>query len=163
MGNRFREFNNYHTLILAHGVMAALTFLLFIPSAIMLMRFKRHHQNALRYHAWLQILAFLVATAVIILGFIAVGPKRSLSNPHHGIGLALYVMIVFQFFGGAWLRHKLRKKRPSHGLLRSLVSPPCCAQTRRLTCHVASSLARSDDCTPRHCPGSPRHYALWFA
>ncbi|KAI4260095.1 MAG: hypothetical protein LQ352_000474 [Teloschistes flavicans] len=121
MGNRFREFNNYHTLILAHGVMAALTFLLFIPSAIMLMRFKRHHQNALRYHAWLQILAFLVATAVIILGFIAVGPKRSLSNPHHGIGLALYVMIVFQFFGGAWLRHKLRKKRPSHGLLRSLL------------------------------------------
>ncbi|KAL8778919.1 MAG: hypothetical protein Q9194_001714 [Teloschistes cf. exilis] len=121
MGNRFRELNNYHTLILAHGIMAALTFLLFIPAAILLMRFKRHRLNARRFHAWLQILAFLVVTAVIIVGFIAVGPKRSLTNPHHGIGLALYVMIVFQFFGGAWIRHQLQKKRPSNGLLRVLL------------------------------------------
>ncbi|KAI4096512.1 MAG: hypothetical protein LQ344_001020 [Seirophora lacunosa] len=121
MGNRFREFNGYHNLILAHGVMAALTFLLFVPSAIMLMRFKRHRPNAVRFHVWLQILTFLLATAIIILGFVAVGPERSLSNPHHGIGLALYVMIVLQFFGGAWIRHKERKKRASYGLLRILL------------------------------------------
>lgn len=102
--------------------MAALTFLLFVPSAIMLMRFKKHRPNAVRFHVWLQILTFLLATAIIILGFVAVGPERSLSNPHHGIGLALYVMIVFQFFGGAWIRHKQKKKRPSYGLLRILVS-----------------------------------------
>lgn len=163
MGNRFRELNNYHTLILAHGIMAALTFLLFIPAAILLMRFKRHRPNARRFHAWLQILAFLVVTAVIILGFIAVGPKRSLTNPHHGIGLALYVMIVFQFFGGAWIRHQLKKKRPSNGLLRVLVSPTYCAESRCLTCHVAPPLAWSDDCTPRYCAGSPRSYAVRLA
>ncbi|KAL8656497.1 MAG: hypothetical protein Q9210_000212 [Variospora velana] len=121
MGNRFREFNGYHNLILAHGVMAALTFLLFVPSAIMLMRFKKHRPNAVRFHVWLQILTFLLGTAIIILGFVAVGPERGLSNPHHGIGLALYVMIVFQFFGGAWIRHKEKKKRPSYGLLRILL------------------------------------------
>ncbi|KAL8966876.1 MAG: hypothetical protein Q9183_003171 [Haloplaca sp. 2 TL-2023] len=121
MGNRFREFNGYHNLILAHGVMAALTFLLFVPTAIMLMRFKRHRSNALRYHVWLQILTFLLATALIVLGFVAVGPKRSLTNPHHGIGLALYLMIVVQFLGGAWIRHKMRKKRPSYGLMRVLL------------------------------------------
>ncbi|KAL8842645.1 MAG: hypothetical protein Q9170_000420 [Blastenia crenularia] len=121
MGNRFRELNGYRNLILAHGVMAALTFLLFVPSAIMFMRFKRHRPNAVRFHVWLQILTFLTATVIIILGFVAVGPKRSLTNPHHGIGLALYVMIVFQFFGGAWIRRKERKKRPSYGLMRILL------------------------------------------
>ncbi|KAL9606283.1 MAG: hypothetical protein Q9179_000558 [Wetmoreana sp. 5 TL-2023] len=121
MGNRFRDLHQYHNLILAHGVMAALTFLLFVPSAIMLMRFKRHRLNALRFHVWLQILTFLLSTVIIVLGFIAVGPKRSLTNPHHGIGVALYVMIVFQFLGGAWIRHKLKKKRPSYGLMRTLL------------------------------------------
>ncbi|KAL8943597.1 MAG: hypothetical protein Q9216_000962 [Gyalolechia sp. 2 TL-2023] len=121
MGNRFRDLNGYHNLILAHGIMAALTFLLFVPAAIMFMRFKRHRPNAVRFHIWLQILTFLTATVIIILGFVAVGPERSLTNPHHGIGLAIYIMIVVQFFGGAWIRHKERKKRPSYGLMRILL------------------------------------------
>ncbi|KAL8708199.1 MAG: hypothetical protein Q9220_006869 [cf. Caloplaca sp. 1 TL-2023] len=121
MGNRFRELGQYHKLILAHGVMAALTFLLFVPAAILLMRFKRHRPNAIRFHIWLQVLTFLMATVIIILGFLAVGPERSLTNPHHGIGVALYVMIFVQFFGGAWIRHKDRKKRASYGLLRRLL------------------------------------------
>lgn len=143
MGNRFREFNGYHNLILAHGVMAALTFLLFVPSAIMLMRFKRHRPNAVRFHVWLQILTFLLATAIIILGFVAVGPERSLSNPHHGIGLALYVMIVLQFFGGAWIRHKERKKRASYGLLRILVSS--CALGALYVAHMRHSYITGSD------------------
>lgn len=124
MGNRFRDFNGYHTLILAHGIMAALTFLLIVPSAIMFMRYKRHRPNAIRFHIWLQILTLLMATALIILGFIAVGPERSLTNPHHGIGVAIYVMIVFQFLGGAWIRRKDRKKKASFGWMRKLVSFP---------------------------------------
>ncbi|KAL8999494.1 MAG: hypothetical protein Q9169_001699 [Polycauliona sp. 2 TL-2023] len=121
MGNRFRDFDGYHKLILAHGIMAALTFLLIVPSAIMFMRYKRHRPNAIRFHIWLQILTLLIATAIIILGFIAVGPERSLTNPHHGIGVAIYVMIVFQFLGGAWIRHKDRKKKASFGWLRKLL------------------------------------------
>ncbi|KAL8907334.1 MAG: hypothetical protein Q9171_005907, partial [Xanthocarpia ochracea] len=121
MGNRFRELNGYHTLILAHGIMAALTFLLIVPLAIMFMRYKRHRPNAIRSHIWLQILTLLMATAIIILGFIAVGPERSLTNPHHGIGVAIYVLIVFQFLGGAWIRRKDRKKKASFGWMRKLL------------------------------------------
>ncbi|CAO1597869.1 hypothetical protein XANCAGTX0491_001660 [Xanthoria calcicola] len=121
MGNRFRDFDGYHSLILAHGIMAALTFLLIVPSAIMFMRYKRHRPNAIRFHIWLQILTFLMATALIIVGFNAVGPERSLTNPHHGIGVALYVMIVFQFLGGAWIRRRDRKKKASFGWMRKLL------------------------------------------
>ncbi|KAL8733857.1 MAG: hypothetical protein Q9166_001845 [cf. Caloplaca sp. 2 TL-2023] len=121
MGSRFRELTQYHTLILAHGIMAALTFLLIVPSAIMFMRYKRHRPNAIRFHIWLQILTLLMATVIIILGFIAVGPERSLTNPHHGIGVAIYIMIVFQFLGGAWIRRKDRKKRASFGWMRKLL------------------------------------------
>ncbi|KAL8770593.1 MAG: hypothetical protein Q9209_003661 [Squamulea sp. 1 TL-2023] len=121
MGNRFRELDGYHNLILAHGVMAALTFLLIVPLAVMFMRYKRHRPNAIRFHVWLQVLTFLLATAIIILGFIAVGPERSLTNPHHGIGVAIYVMIVFQFLGGAWIRRKDRKKKASFGWMRKLL------------------------------------------
>ncbi|KAL9607116.1 MAG: hypothetical protein Q9167_007942 [Letrouitia subvulpina] len=115
MGNRFRELHQYHTLILAHGIIAAITFLFLIPVAIMLSRFSvRSPRRGQRYHIWLSILAVLLATVVFILGFIAVGPKRSLSNPHHGIGVAIYVLILAETFGGAWIRHKARKHRPTY-------------------------------------------------
>lgn len=151
MGNRFRELNGYHNLILAHGIMASLTFLLFVPSAIMFMRFKRHRPNAVRFHVWLQILTFFMATAIIVLGFIAVGPARKLSNPHHGIGLALYIMIVLQFFGGAWIRHKERKKRPSYGLLRILVS--LCSSVIHYMANMRPSYIIGLD-APLHCLAS---------
>lgn len=47
---------------------------------------------------------------VFVLGWFAVGPMRSLTNPHHGIGLAIYVLILFQaIFGGCI--HRREKKR----------------------------------------------------
>ncbi|KAL9044605.1 MAG: hypothetical protein Q9214_002270 [Letrouitia sp. 1 TL-2023] len=115
MGNRFRELHQYHTLILAHGTIAAITFLFLIPVAVMLSRFSvRSPGRGQRYHIWLSILAVLLATVVFILGFIAVGPERSLSNPHHGIGVAIYVLMLAETFGGAWVRRKARKHRPTY-------------------------------------------------
>ena len=38
----------------------------------------------------------------------AVGPERSLTNPHHGIGVAIYVLIMVQAIGGG-LIHKREK------------------------------------------------------
>ncbi|KAF2709765.1 hypothetical protein K504DRAFT_476996 [Pleomassaria siparia CBS 279.74] len=101
MGNRFRNMAGYHSLILGHGILAAITFLFVVPAAIFMARF--YHRNpriALRVHIWLQIMAVLLSTAVFVLGFQAVGPKRSLTNPHHGIGVALYTLILVQAFGG---------------------------------------------------------------
>jgi predicted permease len=89
--------------------MAVITFLFAIPAAIFIARF--YHQNArraLRLHIWIQITVVFMATVILTLGWLAVGPKRSLTNPHHGIGLALYVLIIFQTLFGS-LIHCIEK------------------------------------------------------
>lgn len=109
MGNRFKGLPEYHQLILGHGVVAAITFLLIVPSAIFIARFYwRNPRLALRLHIYLQILTVFLVTVVFILGWFAVGPERSLTNPHHGIGLAIYVLILVQALGGG-LVHRLEK------------------------------------------------------
>lgn len=101
MGNRFSTLAQYHTLITAHGVLAAMVFLFIVPAAIFYARFyTRRPGTALRYHAYLQILAVLLTTVVFVLGWFAVGPERSLTNPHHGIGVAIYTLILVQIIGG---------------------------------------------------------------
>lgn len=105
MGNRFSTLTQYHSLILGHGVIAAITFLFIIPIAVLIARFySRKPGYAIRYHAYLQVLTVGFSTVVFILGFIAVGPNRNLTNPHHGIGVAIYVMILVQAFGGSLIR-----------------------------------------------------------
>ena len=122
MGNRFREMPQYRSLIRAHGIIAAIIFLVLVPSAILVRRFhKRNYRWALRIHVWLQILTVLLTTVVIILSFIAVGPKRSLTNPHHGIGLAIYVLVLVQFLGGWWIHRKERSRRMLHLSVKAMV------------------------------------------
>ena len=112
MGNRFREMPQYRSLIRAHGTIAAIVFLFLVPTAILVRRYhKRNYRWALRIHVWLQILTVLLLTAAIILSFIAVGPRRNLTNPHHGIGLALYILVLVQFFGGWWIHRKERSRK----------------------------------------------------
>ncbi|KAK5291026.1 hypothetical protein LTR99_010997 [Exophiala xenobiotica] len=101
MGNRFFTMSGYHSLVEAHGIIAAVTFLGAVPLAIFLVRFYgRQPRMALRLHIWLQILTLLLSTVVIILGLMAVGPNRGLTNPHHGIGVAIYVLVWVQVIGG---------------------------------------------------------------
>ncbi|KAK8034762.1 hypothetical protein PG993_009757 [Apiospora rasikravindrae] len=113
MGNRFSTVKQYHSLILAHGVIAAIVFLFIVPIGVMMARFHRGAPGAnIRYHAYLQIFAILLATVVFVTGWFAVGPNRSLTNPHHGIGVAIYTMILVQAVGGRLVRsirkHSLR-------------------------------------------------------
>lgn len=106
MGNRFSTLAQYHTLILAHGILAAMVFLFLVPAAIFSARFyTRRPGTALRYHAYLQILAVLLTTVVFVLGWFAVGPERSLTNPHHGIGVAIYTLILVQIIGGRLIKN----------------------------------------------------------
>ncbi|ODH53609.1 hypothetical protein GX48_00027 [Paracoccidioides brasiliensis] len=115
MGNRFREMAGYHSLIRAHGVLAAITFLCLIPTAILMARFYSPSPYwALRYHIWLHILSLFLSTVVFALGWFAVGPRRSLTNPHHGIGLAIYVMIIVQTFWGWFVHKRTKNKRLYH-------------------------------------------------
>ncbi|KAK8058965.1 hypothetical protein PG994_009413 [Apiospora phragmitis] len=113
MGNRFSTVAQYHSLILAHGVIAAIVFLFIVPIGVMMARFHRGAPGAnIRYHAYLQIFAILLATVVFVTGWFAVGPNRSLTNPHHGIGVAIYTLVLVQAVGGRLIRsirkHSLR-------------------------------------------------------
>ncbi|KAI9788302.1 MAG: hypothetical protein M1816_006988 [Peltula sp. TS41687] len=111
MGNRFAGLPQYHNLIRGHGTVAAITFLVIVPSAILIARFyQRRPAWALRLHIWLQIITVALTTVVFILGWFAVGPNRSLTNPHHGIGLAIYVLILFQAIAGAWVHRREKGK-----------------------------------------------------
>ena len=124
MGNRFRDLSGYSSLIIAHGVMAAVVFLLFVPAGVLVMRYYSHWDSywAHKYHAWLYVLSLLLSTAVFMTGFFAVGPERSLTNPHHGIGVALYVMLISQVFWG-WLAHRLEGGKVNYRLpLKLMVS-----------------------------------------
>ena len=115
MGNRFFTMTGYHGLVEAHGIIAAITFLGIVPLGIFLMRFYgRNPRLALRVHIWLQILTLLLSTVIIILGFQAVGPKRSLTNPHHGIGVAIYVLVWVLILGGCLLHRREKGRRRAH-------------------------------------------------
>ena len=114
MGNRFAGLPQYHQIIKGHAVIAVITFLFIVPAAIMTARFYGRSPGwALRFHIYLQVLTVLLSTVVFTLGWFAVGPERSLTNPHHGIGLAIYVLILVQAIGGRWIygREKGRTRR----------------------------------------------------
>lgn len=124
MSNRFASLPQYHQLILAHGILAGLVFLLVVPAAIFIARFYyRNPRLALRLHIWLQILTVGLLTVVFILGNFAVGPERSLTNPHHGIGVAIYVLILVQALFGGLIHHfekgKIRWRLPLKLMVRS--------------------------------------------
>ncbi|KAI5295942.1 hypothetical protein KEM52_006355 [Ascosphaera acerosa] len=109
MGNRFRGDHYYKHLIVAHGIFAAITFLILMPAGIFTARFfHRDPYWSRRIHVGLQLLCLFTLTTVFVLGWYAVGNKRKLTNPHHGIGLAIYVMFWAQFLWG-WFLH-FRKK-----------------------------------------------------
>lgn len=111
MGNRFRGLTQYHTLILGHGILAAIVFIGIVPAAIFLAKYgHRAPRLSLKLHVYLQVLTVLLTTVILILGWFAVGPERSLTNPHHGIGVAIYTLVLVQFFWG-WLMFKAERKR----------------------------------------------------
>lgn len=111
MGNRFRDLPQYHSLIRGHGIVAAITFLGIVPAAILIAKFgQRNPGLSLKLHVYLQVLTVLLTTVVLILGWFAVGPERALTNPHHGIGVAIYVLVLFQFLWG-WLMFKIERRK----------------------------------------------------
>jgi hypothetical protein len=123
MGNRFREMAGYHSLIVAHGVIATIIFLGLVPASVLIVRYYSiwNPYWAVKYHIWLQVLTLLLTTVVFVLGWFAVGPQRSLTNPHHGIGLAIYVLVIFQILWGWFSRRANQGKRRYTASLRVAV------------------------------------------
>jgi hypothetical protein len=113
MGNRFSTVGEYHNLIRAHAVIGAIVFLGLVPAAVFLARFyTRAPGYARHYHGILNGFVVLLLTPVFILGWFAVGPNRSWTNPHHVIGLAVYIMFLLQLIGGRIVRN-ISAIRPS--------------------------------------------------
>lgn len=112
----------YKTLITVHGIIAAIVFLGLVPSSILLIRYYSRWNPfwAFKLHVWCQVLTLLLTTVVFVMGWFAVGPERSLTNPHHGIGLAIYVMVIFQVLWG-WMVHKVESKRKRYHVPLKLV------------------------------------------
>ncbi|KAF7193133.1 hypothetical protein HII31_05567 [Pseudocercospora fuligena] len=162
MGNRFRGLPQYHRLIIGHGVVAAITFMAIVPAAIFFARFY-HAEGRFAYkaHVYLQIIAVFLATVVFILGFFAVGPERSLSNPHHGIGVAIYVSILVQFIYGWWWSRRERKRTRPHPTI------PLKVHIHRLFGRAIAVLAFIQIALGLTLYGSPKVlfilYALWGA
>lgn len=122
MGNRFFTLTGYHALVRAHAVIAGITFLAVVPAAIFLMRFYgRNPRRAVRFHIWLQVLTLLLLTVAFVLGCFAVGPRRSLTNPHHGIGVAIYVLVWIQVIGGALVHRSEKRNRRLHIPLKAMI------------------------------------------
>ena len=122
MGNRFFTMTGYHGLVKAHGILASITFLLLVPAAILLMRFYgANPRRAVRSHIWLQIVTLLLTTVVFAVGWFLVGPQRSLTNPHHGIGLALFILVWVQVIGGSVIHRIERGRRRFHVPLKAML------------------------------------------
>lgn len=123
MGNRFKDLLPYHSLIKAHGTIASIVFLFLIPLAIIFVRFSQGPRwRAVRIHIWIQITVLFLSTVVLILGWFAVGPERSLTNPHHGIGVALYTLVWVQMIGGAIVRRSERRYSRDYLTVKNMVS-----------------------------------------
>jgi hypothetical protein len=163
MGNRFRNMAGYHSLIIGHGTVAAITFLLILPVAIFMARF--YHRNprmALRLHIWLQIMVVLLSTAVFVLGFQAVGSKRSLTNPHHGIGVALYAMVLAQAFAGCII-HRTEKGKERFKVPLRLMVCDFPSKTKRTThTDIASSMDGESYCDSWHHSGCTWNHFVWL-
>ena len=164
MGNRFRELPQYHTLIRGHGIVAAITFLLIVPSAILTVRFYgRNPRWAVRLHIWLQILTVLLTTVIFTLGWFAVGPERSLTNPHHGIGLAIYIMVLLQAIDGWWVHKREKAHRSLYRPVKVMVNHAFSDQhVFGVDTCLDPSLVWSDDRTLGACSDSSWTYPLWI-
>ena len=122
MGNRFRSLSGYRGIIIGHGIVAAITFLGVVPAAIFIARFYERGGRALRLHIGLQILTVFLTIVIFALGFFAVGPARSLTNPHHGIGTAIFVLILVQALAGAFVHRTEKGRNRTHLPIRLMVS-----------------------------------------
>ena len=105
---------------MGHAVLAAITFIGIVPLAIFLAKYGSDWPGgrvSFKLHVYLQIMTVFLTTVILVLGWFAVGPERSLTNPHHGIGVAIYVMILFQFiYGSCMYRHERKRNAPPRKL-----------------------------------------------
>lgn len=73
-------------------------------------------------HIGFQITSVLCLTITFVTGYFAVGEQNWGKNPHHAIGAAVYVGMIFQLFFGAFVRWRTHKKIRKYVPLHKMVS-----------------------------------------
>lgn len=158
----------YRAMICAHGVLATIAFLGLVPLSVLIIRYYSRWNPywAFKLHVWCQVLTLFISTIVFVLGWFAVGPERSLSNPHHGIGLAIYVLVIFQVMWG-YLVHRIeRNKKRFHVPFKLVVSASLsisCACFTFADAALDPSLDWSYPGHPGYCPDTIGSHFIWFA
>jgi len=101
-------------MLIAHGTMAALAFVIFFPVGAISIRLL-NFPGLLWFHAAFQVFAYLVFLIAFGLGVYIANSEGVLSNYHPIIGIILFVLIFFQPIFG-FLHHSLFKKYNSRTL-----------------------------------------------
>lgn len=114
-GNAFTILSSLNTrttkMLIAHGVMAALAFVILFPIGAISIRLL-NFPGLLWFHAAFQAFAYLIFLIAFGLGVYIANNEGVLSNYHPIIGIVLFVLIFFQPFFG-FLHHSLYKKYQS--------------------------------------------------
>ncbi|KAK6503539.1 hypothetical protein TWF481_008553 [Arthrobotrys musiformis] len=122
-GARHRGDTNYYKLIVVHAVFMCLAMLLFLPFAIFQARFRayRNPRRAIRSHIVSNCLTLLFLSIGFACGVSATGKERAWTNPHHIIGLTIYVAVWVQVLLGAIVHHRGKFKVTPHLPLRTML------------------------------------------
>jgi hypothetical protein len=117
-GNAFTELSLLTTretkMLIAHGVMAALAFVILFPVGAISIRLL-NFPGLMWFHAAFQAFAYLVFLVAFGLGVSIANTEGVLSDYHPIIGIVLFVLIFFQPIFG-FLHHSLYKKYNSRTL-----------------------------------------------
>ncbi|UPX20115.1 uncharacterized protein EKO05_0010359 [Ascochyta rabiei] len=91
-------------IILTHGILASLAFLVFFPVGAIIMRLGRF-DNVLKVHIAIQIFSWLIYITAFALGLYYGVTGDYMTEAHPIIGIVLVALMVFQPLGG-WLHHR---------------------------------------------------------
>ncbi|KAF2091532.1 iron reductase domain protein, partial [Saccharata proteae CBS 121410] len=102
------EFSNYSKMIIAHGVLASLAFVIFFPAGAISIRLFSF-PGLIWFHAAMQAFAYVVYIAAFGIGVYLATTFEMIDEYHPIIGIVLFVLLFFQPFLGL-LHHVLFKK-----------------------------------------------------
>lgn len=107
-GSMGAEMEKTRRMLIAHGVLAALAFVILFPAGAITIRLASF-PGVVWFHAAFQAFAYLVYIAAFGLGVYLASEMRLLNNYHPIIGIVVFILLFFQPLGG-FLHHSFYKK-----------------------------------------------------
>jgi Kef-type K+ transport system membrane component KefB len=99
----------YNKIVVAHLVFAILTFLVLVPSAILIARFGRTYFKWYHHHRNIQLVSIAFFLVAFFLGISAAYPAPVGEQTHYQVGVAIFVLYFVQIALGMGAHRYLRK------------------------------------------------------